>query len=181
MWCDGCALRTRAECECIAHALQGMCDVGGTGAFDQISRAAMLKGLMNVEGGGQAIPSSDHLPRFLWHDSFRRVRREGDPLMPLLFSLGQQHAALQAIDSDLNQFLFAFLDDVYIVTTADRVGEVYNSLNKHLWDFSRISIDAGSRVAIGSVRDQSPRHPFGALCFRGGTSQQEGQKTSIPS
>ena len=70
------ALRTRAGCECIAHALQGLCDVdpnatiisiGGIGAFDQISRAAM------VEGGGQAIPfvrlfhgsPSSHL----WEDS----------------------------------------------------------------------------------------------------------------
>ena len=53
--------------------------------------------------------------------------------MPLLFSLGQ-HAALQVIDSDLNdnEFLLAFLDDVCIVTTADRVGEVFKSLNKHL-------------------------------------------------
>ena len=30
--------------------------IDGIGAFDPISRAAMLEGLMNVEGGGQAIP-----------------------------------------------------------------------------------------------------------------------------
>ena len=57
------ALSTRAGCECIAHALQGLTDVDpnttiisidGISAFDQISRAAMLDGLMNVEGGGKA-------------------------------------------------------------------------------------------------------------------------------
>ena len=140
------ALRIRAGCECIAHALQGLCDVDpnatiisidGIGAFDQISRAAMLEGLMNVEGGGQAIPfvrSFNGSPSsYLWEDSSSITHtipqgeggEQGDPLMPLLFSLGQ-HAALQAIDSDLNdnEFLFAFLDDVYIATTADRVGEV---------------------------------------------------------
>ena len=37
------------------------------------------------------------------------------------------------------------------------------------------------RVAVGSARDQSSRHPFGAFCIRGGTFQQEGRRTSIAS
>ena len=170
------ALRTRAGCECIAHALQGLCDVDpnatiisidGIGAFDQISRAAMLEGLMNVEGGGQAIPFVRSFygspSSYLWEDSSGITHtipqgeggEQGDPLMPLLFSLGQ-HAALQAIDSDLNdnEFLFAFLDDVYIVTTADRVGEVYKSLNKHLWDFSRIRINGGKTQVWNAIADR---------------------------
>ena len=88
------------------------------------NRAAMLEGLMNVEGGGQAIPfvrsfcgsSSSYLweDRFFWHHHTipqGEGGEQGDPLMPLLFSLGQ-HGALQAIDSDLNdnEVLFAFLD-----------------------------------------------------------------------
>ena len=83
------ALRTRAGWECIAHALQGLCDVDpnatiisidGIGAFDQISRAAML--LMNVEGGGQAVPfvqSTDHHPPicgFFWHHPLDSKERE---------------------------------------------------------------------------------------------------------
>ena len=59
------ALSTRAGCECIAHALQGLSEldpnttiisIDGIGAYDQISRAAMLDGLMNVAVCSQAIP-----------------------------------------------------------------------------------------------------------------------------
>ena len=92
---------------------------------------------MNVEGGGQAIPFVRSFygspSSYLWEDSSGITHtiphgeggEQGDPLMPLLFSL-EQHAALQAIDSDLNdnEFLVAFLDDVHIVTTADG----YNAL-----------------------------------------------------
>ena len=51
-------LSTRAGCECIAHALEGLTDldpnttiisIDGISAYDQISRAAMLDGLTNVD------------------------------------------------------------------------------------------------------------------------------------
>ena len=51
--------------ECIAHVLRGLCEqnpkataisIDGVSAFDQISRAAMLDGLLNVEGGGAVLP-----------------------------------------------------------------------------------------------------------------------------
>ena len=51
------ALSTRAGCECIAHALQALCEqdpnatilsVDGIGAFDLVSHGAMLQGLHNV-------------------------------------------------------------------------------------------------------------------------------------
>ena len=59
-----CALSTRTGCECIAHVVQAMTDVDGTivlsidgiGVFDLVSRGAMLEGLRNVEGGGDALP-----------------------------------------------------------------------------------------------------------------------------
>ena len=53
------ALSTRAGCECVSHALQTLTDldesatilsVDGVGAFDLISRRAMLEGLLNMEG-----------------------------------------------------------------------------------------------------------------------------------
>ena len=59
------ALSTRAGCECIAHTLQGLTEldpratvvsIDGISAYDQISRAAMLSRLLDVEGGGQALP-----------------------------------------------------------------------------------------------------------------------------
>ena len=47
---------------------------------------------------------------------------QGDPFMPLLFSLGQ-HAALKAVQRQLlpGKLVSAYLDDIYVITTPDRV------------------------------------------------------------
>ena len=59
------ALSTRAGTECIAHAVEALTDLGhtatvvsidGLGAFDVVSRQAMLTGLWTVEGGDSAMP-----------------------------------------------------------------------------------------------------------------------------
>ena len=59
------ALSTRAGCACIAHVLQGLCDVNplttvtsidGVSAYDLISRRAMLSGLSGVDGGSASLP-----------------------------------------------------------------------------------------------------------------------------
>ena len=59
------ALSTKSGCECVAHIAQAMTDmdpnttllsVDDIGAFDLISREAMLQGLLDVEGGGAALP-----------------------------------------------------------------------------------------------------------------------------
>ena len=61
------ALTTRSGCECIAHAVQGLSDadpeatvvsVDGIGAFDLISRAAMLITLRDAPGCDRALRSS---------------------------------------------------------------------------------------------------------------------------
>ena len=75
----------------------------------------------------------------------RGRRRSGDSLRPLvlriaIFLLVGRFLGRRARRLNDNEFL---LDDVYTVTTADRVGEVYKSLNKHLWDFSRIRVNRG--------------------------------------
>ena len=58
-------ISTRAGCECVAHAIHAMCglnpratvtSVDGIGAYDSISRRAMLEGMMQVEGGSATIP-----------------------------------------------------------------------------------------------------------------------------
>ena len=101
------ALSTRAGCECIAHAWQALCEqdpnatilsVDGIGAFDRVSRGAMLQGLP-IRAPIFWTPS-----RYLWVDDERMTHNidqgeggeQGDPMMPLLFSLGQ-HAALLAV------------------------------------------------------------------------------------
>ena len=59
------ALSTKSQGVCIAHALQGLKDlddratvlsIDGTGAFDLISRGAMLSGLRSVPGGDSVLP-----------------------------------------------------------------------------------------------------------------------------
>ena len=69
---------------------------------------------------------------------------QGDPLMPLLFSLGQ-HSALDAVISRLQEGerLFAFLDDLYILCDPGRVAEVHTILEEELWRHARIQIHQG--------------------------------------
>ena len=58
-------LTTKSGGECVAHATQALTDldsratvlsIDGISAFDLISRAAMLDGLSNVEGGESVLP-----------------------------------------------------------------------------------------------------------------------------
>ena len=121
------ALKTRAGSECVAHVLQHLTDldilratvvsVDGIGVFDLVSRNAMLRGVLNIEDGGKVLPFGRmfHAQRsiFFWEKKSWGCARhstgggeQGDPLMPLLFSL----AALVATQEQLRpgEFLFAF-------------------------------------------------------------------------
>ena len=70
--------------------------------------------------------------------------------MPLLYSLGQ-HAALEAVKEGLQdeERLFAFLDDVYAVTTPERVGHVYAAVHIELQRHCsvRINVTCGTQRA----------------------------------
>ena len=115
------ALSTRAGCECVAHVVQALTDlnpeatvvsIDGIGAFDLISRNAMLEGLLQMENGDQVLPFVRNFygrpSTYLWEDEMGTVHEitqgeggeQGDALMPMLFSLGQ-HQALVAIQSRL--------------------------------------------------------------------------------
>ena len=70
------ALRTRAGCECVAHVLQTLTDldpnatilsIDGVGAFDLVSRNAMMEGLLRMEGGDRILP----FVRLFYGESFR--------------------------------------------------------------------------------------------------------------
>ena len=69
---------------------------------------------------------------------------QGDPLMPALFSLGQQ-PALQAVQAQLQpgEHLYAFLDDVYVAVRPDRVRPVYDLLAHHLAAHANIRLNQG--------------------------------------
>ena len=104
------ALSTRAGCECVAHTLQALCEINlettvvsvdGISAYDAVSRRTMLEGLHSVHGGAEALPFvrmfCSSPSQYLWEDQEGEVhtidqgegREQGDPLMPLLFALGQ--------------------------------------------------------------------------------------------
>ena len=107
------ALSTRAGCECVAHVIQGLCEmnptatitsIDGISAYDSISRRAMLQGLHHLDEGSRVLPFVRLFygtpSSYLWEDdsgTVHRVRQgeggeQGDALMPLLFSLGQHRA-----------------------------------------------------------------------------------------
>ena len=167
------ALRTRAGCECVSHVFQTLTDldeqatilsVDGVGAFDLISRNAMMQGLMHMEGGEQVLlfvrlfystPSS-----FLWEDSMGTVHHipqgeggeQGDPLMPLLYALGQ-HSALVAVSERLrdDEILFAFLDDLHVKTSPERAVEAHRILSEELWWHVKIRLNQGKTCIWNQV------------------------------
>ena len=69
---------------------------------------------------------------------------QGDPLMPLLFSLAL-HPSLRSAADHLRdgEKIFAFLDDVHLVCTPDRVLEVFRIIENALWTYSKISVHCG--------------------------------------
>ena len=143
--------------------------IDGVGAFDLISRKSMLEALMEMESGSQVLPFvrmfyGSH-STYLWEDEAGVVHtveqgeggEQGDVLMPLLFSLGQ-HAALKAVQEGLQEGerLFAFLDDIYVVTSPERVGEVYALLSTHLLRCSSIRINVG-KTQVWNVAGERPQ------------------------
>ena len=57
---------------------------------------------------------------------------QGDPLMPLLFSLGIADT-LSAVQEELanDEYVFAYLDDVYVVSSPERVVQIYDILKRY--------------------------------------------------
>ena len=163
------ALSSKAGGECIAHALQALTDlnprttvlsVDGVGACDLISRGSMLEGLRSIPGGDSVLPFVlqfyGNPSSYLWEDDSgdtHEIRQgeggeQGDPLMPLLFALGQ-HRALRSVQSHLSEDerLLAFHDDIYVVSQPERTCELYGILARELWVHSRIRIN-GSKTQI---------------------------------
>ena len=143
--------------------------IDGVGAFDLISRKSMLEALMEMESGSQVLPFvrmfyGSHSTYF-WEDEAGVVHtveqgeggEQGDVLMPLLFSLGQ-HAALKAVQGGLQEGerLFAFLDDIYVVTSPERLGEVYALLSTHLLRCSSIRINVG-KTQVWNAAGERPQ------------------------
>ena len=159
------ALSTKAGCECVAHILQSLTDlspevtitsIDGVGAYDLISRNAMLEGLLRMEGGDQILPFVrmfySNPSTYLWEDELGVTQHiaqgeggeQGEPLMPLLFALGQ-HKSLVEAQARLsgNERLLAFLDDIYIASMPDRVSEAHTIVEEELSTHAHIHFHHG--------------------------------------
>ena len=166
------AMTTRAGCECVAHALQGLTEldpeatvtsIDGVGAFDLISRRAMLEGLREVDDA--VLPFArlfyGQQSQYFWETDSEEVHivpqgeggEQGDAMMPLLYSLGQ-HAALEYVSRSLvlGEHLFAFLDDIYVVSKPGRVGRIHDLLAASLWRHSGIRIHHGKTQVWNRAR-----------------------------
>ena len=104
--------------------------------FDMPER--MFRGVADMCDGDKLIPFVRLFygspSTYLWEDDTGNVHHvqqgeegeQGDPLKPLLFSLGK-HRALVAVKSKSKEGekLFAFLDDGYVICTPKRVLDVF--------------------------------------------------------
>ena len=159
------ALSTRAGTDCVGHAIRvatelntrlTVLSIDGVGAFDHVLRAAMLSKVAEVPSLRELLPfvkaAYARPSSYVWVDEeFVRHTIEqheggeqGDPLMPLLFSLGI-HDALDEIQQQLEpgESLFAFLDDTYVLCSPERTRVLYNLLNTTLQERAGIRLHTG--------------------------------------
>ena len=166
------AMTTRAGCECVAHALQGLTEmhpevtvtsIDGLGAYDTISRGAMLQGLRQVSGA--ALPFTrmfyGRSSQYLWETNDGEIHRipqgeggeQGDPMMPLLYS-GSTWRIGSRSQFTQGERLFAFLDDTFIVTpTAAAVGHAYRCVE------AALRTHCGIQVHVQDEDLEQSRHP----------------------
>ena len=125
-------------------------------AYDTISRTSMLEGLREVPEANSCRPFVRQFyaqpSTYVWHDTNGQPDaitqaeggEQGDPLMPALFSLAQK-GALEAVQTNLEEgeVLYAFLDDVYAVSSPHRVRAIYDLLAQHLEAHTSIRLNSG--------------------------------------
>ena len=161
------ALSTRAGTDCVGHIARAateleddlvLVSLDGIGAYDHIKRSSMLSKLRQLPTAQAILPfvlmfygSSS---TYTWYDDDgvphdvhqAEGGEQGDPLMPVLYALGQ-HEALQAARSELHEsdVLLAFLDDLYLLTTRDRVTEAIRLVT------SKVAEMAGVQPHLGKL------------------------------
>ena len=182
------ALKTKSGCECVSHVLQtltqssprcAVVSVDGVGAFDLVSRNAMLRGLMSLSSGGRLLPFVRRFygqpSVFFWEDETGEVQHiqqgeggeQGDPLVPLLFCLAQHHALVAANERlEAGEHLSAYLDDLYTsCEDPDRISEAHSALGEELERHANISIHHGKT----KVWNSGSLEPAGCQALQGCT------------
>ena len=173
------ALSTRAGTECVAHALRAatqldpratVLSIDGVGAFDHVARRSMLGNLMRQREASAALPFVrlfyGQPSEYLWYDDAGTAHtikqaeggEQGDPLMPALFALGQ-HPALEAVQGTLRvgEAIFAFLDDIYIISPPERVRTLFDATAAALWQHAKIQVNLGKTRVWNMGGEEPPR------------------------
>ena len=163
------ALSTRSGTEALVHTLQVLTEtsptatvlsVDGVGAYDHVSRQAMLEALRDVPGACRLLPYVRMWyaspSTYVWHDSVGQPHHvlqaeggeQGDPLMPALFALAM-HQALVALQPELRpeERSLAFSDDLHLAAQPDRIQPLFQAASRCLYERARISLNhAKTRV-----------------------------------
>ena len=139
--------------------------IDAVGAYDHVSRQAMLEGLRSRPALVPLLPFARQFygsaSSYTWLDDnggeHEVVQGEGgeqgDPLMPALYSLAQ-HAALSEAAAGLRE-IFAFLDDTYVVSAPERAGELHGALEDALWRHARIRLHQG-KTCVWNAAGEEP-------------------------
>ena len=172
------ALSTRAGTDCASMLLRSSLDqdadavvvsIDGIGAYDHVSRSAIFSKLLACPSLHRLIPFVRQWyggqSSYLWQDDGGQVREilqgegieQGDALAPALFALGI-HAALHTAAQRLsdNEYLVAFLDDVYVKTTADRARAAFDIVSQEMHNQAQIDSNLGKCRAYGRAPLPAP-------------------------
>ena len=159
------ALSTRAGVDCVGHAVRSITEmdqhatllsIDGVGAYDHVFRSSILKKLKEVPALQPMLPLVRAVysqpSRYWWQDESGHRHEiqqheggeQGDPLMPLLFSLAI-HNALEEAKREMvdGEELLAFLDDIYILCSPGRTRFLYNVIREKLLNMAGIQLHTG--------------------------------------
>ena len=129
----------------------------------------MLQELLQLPTANRCIPFVrmfyGQQSQFVWHDTQGHAHvitqaeggEQGDPLMPALFALGQRPALREVQrQSAPNEYLMAFLDDIYVAVTPQRVRPVYDLLATHLHHHACIHLNQGKTRVWNAAGAEPP-------------------------
>ena len=130
--------------------------VDGVGAFDHVLRASMLDGLLRLPTAHRLLPyvrmCYEDPSHYVWldgaavpHDICQGEGGEqGDPLMPALFCLAM-HGPLCDSAARLRdgEFIIAYLDDIYLLTSRDRARPAHDLVTETVWQGAGVRPHAG--------------------------------------
>ena len=161
-------MQTRAGTDALAQAVRLLTDTSpelvlisldGVRAFDHVRRAEILKKLMAEPRLQSLVPYVrqwySRQSHYLWTDESGVVHdimqgeggEQGDPLMPALFALAQHESLVKArARLHADDYLFAFLDDLYVVTTRERAKAAFAAVTEE------VAVGAGVRTHLGKLR-----------------------------